>query len=36
VSALTRPIVEPVYRAVMIPALGLFGVLFGLWYAGIA
>jgi ABC-type nickel/cobalt efflux system permease component RcnA len=33
---LTRPIVEPVYRAVMIPALGLFGLLFGLWYAGIA
>lgn len=33
---LTRPIVEPVYRTVMIPALGLFGLLFGLWYAGIA
>jgi len=31
---LTRPLVEPVYRAVVIPALGLFGVLFGLWYAG--
>jgi ABC-type nickel/cobalt efflux system permease component RcnA len=31
---LTRPIVEPVYRSVLIPALGLFGVLFGLWYAG--
>jgi high-affinity nickel permease len=31
---LTRPIVEPVYRSVVIPALGLFGVLFGLWYAG--
>jgi hypothetical protein len=32
---LTRRIVEPVYRAVLIPALGLFGLLFGLWYAGI-
>ena len=33
---LTRPVVEPVYRRVLIPALGLFGLLFGLWYAGIA
>ena len=32
---LTQRIVEPVYRAVLIPALGLFGVVFGLWYAGI-
>lgn len=32
---LTRPVVEPVYRAVLIPALGLFGLLFGLWYVGI-
>jgi ABC-type nickel/cobalt efflux system permease component RcnA len=32
---LTRPIVEPVYRTVLIPALGLFGVMFGMWYAGI-
>jgi hypothetical protein len=32
---LTRPLVEPVYRTVLIPALGLFGVLFGLWYAGV-
>lgn len=31
---LTRPLVEHVYRSVVIPALGLFGVLFGLWYAG--
>jgi hypothetical protein len=31
---LTRSIVEPVYRTVVIPALGVFGVLFGLWYAG--
>jgi ABC-type nickel/cobalt efflux system permease component RcnA len=32
---LTRPVIEPVYRSVLIPALGLFGVLFGLWYVGI-
>jgi ABC-type nickel/cobalt efflux system permease component RcnA len=31
---LTRPIIEPLYRSVLIPALGLFGVVFGLWYAG--
>jgi len=29
---LTRPIIEPVYRSVLIPALGLFGVMFGAWY----
>jgi high-affinity nickel permease len=32
---LTRPIVEPVYRSVLIPVLGAFGVLFGMWYTGI-
>jgi ABC-type nickel/cobalt efflux system permease component RcnA len=32
---LTRRLIEPVYRAVLIPALGLFGLMFGLWYAGI-
>ncbi len=32
---LTRPLVEPVYRAVLIPALGLFGLSFGLWYVGL-
>ena len=32
---LTRPVIEPVYRGVLIPALGLFGVVFGLWYAGL-
>ena len=32
---LTRPIVEPVYRTVLIPGLGMFGVMFGLWYAGL-
>ena len=33
---LTRPLIEPVYRSVLIPVLGLFGVLFGLSYAGLA
>jgi hypothetical protein len=33
--ALTRPVIEPVYRAVLIPVLGLFGLVFGLWYSGI-
>ena len=33
---LTRPLVEPVYRSVLIPGLGLFGVMFGLSYAGVA
>jgi ABC-type nickel/cobalt efflux system permease component RcnA len=32
---LTRRVLEPVYRRVLIPALGLFGFLFGLWYVGI-
>jgi hypothetical protein len=32
---LTRPMVEPVYRTVLIPGLGVFGVMFGLWYAGL-
>ena len=33
---LTRRVVQPVYRTVLIPALGLFGLAFGLWYAGLA
>jgi hypothetical protein len=33
---LTRPVVEPVYRAVVIPGLGTLGLMFGLWYAGLA
>jgi hypothetical protein len=33
---LTRPIVEPIYRTVLIPGLGAFGVTFGLWHAGLA
>ncbi len=32
---LTRPLVEPLYRRVLIPALGAFGLVFGLWYAGL-
>ena len=31
---LTRRMVEPVYRSVVIPALGAFGILFGMWYIG--
>jgi ABC-type nickel/cobalt efflux system permease component RcnA len=31
---LTRPLIEPVYRSALIPALGLFGLMFGLWYVG--
>ena len=31
---LTRPMIEPVYRSVLIPALGAFGVMFGVWYIG--
>jgi high-affinity nickel permease len=32
---LTRPLIEPVYRTAVIPALGAFGLMFGLWYTGI-
>jgi ABC-type nickel/cobalt efflux system permease component RcnA len=32
---LTRRIVEPVYRSVLIPAIGAFGVMFGVWYMGL-
>jgi ABC-type nickel/cobalt efflux system permease component RcnA len=32
---LTRPVIDPVFRTVLIPLLGAFGLLFGLWYAGI-
>jgi hypothetical protein len=32
---LTRPILEPVYRSVLIPAFGAFGVLFGTAYIGL-
>jgi hypothetical protein len=32
---LTRPVIEPLYRIALIPALGMFGAMFGLWYAGL-
>jgi len=32
---LTRRRIEPLYRTVLIPALGTFGLLFGLWYTGL-
>ena len=32
---LTRPVIEPLYRTVLIPGLGAFGMVFGLWYAGL-
>jgi len=33
---LTRRVVAPLYRTVLIPALGGFGLVFGLWYTGLA
>jgi len=32
---LTRRVIDPIYRSVLIPAFGLFGVSFGLWYVGL-
>jgi hypothetical protein len=32
---LTRPLIEPLYHRVVIPALGLVALAFGTWYAGI-
>jgi hypothetical protein len=32
---LTRPAVIPVYRTVLMPALGAMGLLFGIWYIGL-
>jgi ABC-type nickel/cobalt efflux system permease component RcnA len=32
---LTRRLIEPVYRTVLIPAFGVFGLTFGLWYTGL-
>ena len=32
---LTRPVIAPLYRSMLIPALGVFGVTFGLWYTGL-
>ena len=33
--ALTRPVLEPVYRSVLIPGFGAFGIFFGTWYVGL-
>jgi ABC-type nickel/cobalt efflux system permease component RcnA len=32
---LTRRLIDPLYRTVLIPAFGIFGLLFGAWYVGI-
>lgn len=32
---LTRPLIDPLYRTVLIPAFGVFGLFFGAWYVGI-
>ena len=32
---LTRPMLQPLYRTVLIPALGVFGTMFGLWYVSL-
>ena len=32
---LTRPVIEPLYRTVLVPVLGVFGLVFGFWYAGL-
>jgi high-affinity nickel permease len=32
---LTRPLIDPLYRNVLIPAFGLFGLMFGTWYVGL-
>ena len=34
-GVLIRPIAAPLYRTVLVPALGAFGLVFGLWYAGL-
>ena len=34
-ALLTRRVIDPIYRTVLIPAFGLFGVTFGLWYVGL-
>ena len=31
----TRRLLAPVFRRVLVPAMGMFGVLFGAWYAGL-
>ena len=31
----TRPSLAPLYRAALMPAMGVFGLMFGLWYVGL-
>jgi hypothetical protein len=33
--ALTRPVLEPLYRTVLIPGFSTFGLVFGTWYVGL-
>lgn len=33
--AFTRPAVAPLYNSLLVPALGVFSLMFGTWYAGI-
>jgi high-affinity nickel permease len=33
---LTRPVIQPLYRQVLVPAFASFSLVFGLWYTGIA
>ena len=33
---LTRPVLEPLYRTVVIPGLGAFRLMFGPWYTGLS
>ena len=32
---MTRRLVDPIFRTVLIPAFGIFGLVFGAWYAGL-
>ena len=32
---LTRRVIDPIYRSVLIPGMGAFGIVFGMWYAGL-
>ena len=32
---LTRRVIDPIYRSVLIPGMGALGIVFGMWYAGL-
>jgi hypothetical protein len=32
---LTRRLVDPIFRTVLIPVFGMFGLMFGAWYVGL-